>query len=45
VIVDEAAAGELLGREYYDFVFSNKPEWERYQERSFESSRIAEVEF
>jgi glucosamine-6-phosphate deaminase len=31
VIVDEAAAGELLGREYYEFVFANEPEWESYQ--------------
>ncbi|MFT6302141.1 MAG: glucosamine-6-phosphate deaminase [Granulosicoccus sp.] len=27
VIVDEAAAGKLLGREYYEFVFANEPEW------------------
>lgn len=31
VIVDEGAAGELLGREYYEFVFANEPEWVRYQ--------------
>ncbi|MFT4730004.1 MAG: glucosamine-6-phosphate deaminase [Granulosicoccus sp.] len=31
VIVDEAAAEELLGREYYEFVFANEPEWVRYQ--------------
>lgn len=31
VIVDAAAARELQGREYYDFVFENEPEWERYR--------------
>lgn len=31
VIVDEAAAAELLGRGYYEFVFANEPEWGRYQ--------------
>ncbi len=31
VIVDEAAAKELQGREYYDFVFENEPEWSSYQ--------------
>ena len=45
VIVDEAAAAELQGREYYDFVFSNEPEWARYRNRKTDSSRIAEMEF
>jgi glucosamine-6-phosphate deaminase len=31
VIVDEPAAEELLGREYYDFVFANEPEWDQYR--------------
>ncbi len=31
VVVDEAAAGELQGREYYDFVFANEPEWAAYR--------------
>jgi len=31
VIVDEDAASYLRGREYYDFVFANEPEWAGYQ--------------
>ena len=31
VIVDEDAARELRGRDYYDFVFENEPEWIRYR--------------
>lgn len=31
VIVDEAAAANLQGRDYYDFVFANEPEWQPYQ--------------
>jgi glucosamine-6-phosphate deaminase len=31
VIVDEAAAAKLKGREYYDFVFDHEPEWENYR--------------
>ena len=31
VIVDEAAGALLKGREYYDFVFANEPEWEAYR--------------
>lgn len=31
VIVDEEAAAELQGREYYDFVFANEPEWQAYR--------------
>jgi glucosamine-6-phosphate deaminase len=27
VIVDEAAAVQLLGRDYYDWIFANEPEW------------------
>jgi len=27
VILDEEAAAQLQGREYYDFVFANEPEW------------------
>lgn len=31
VIVDNDAAQELRGRDYYDFVFANEPEWARYR--------------
>lgn len=31
VIVDEAAAGRLQGREYYRWQFHNEPEWEPYR--------------
>lgn len=31
VVVDEAAADQLQGREYYDFVFENEPEWENFR--------------
>lgn len=31
VIVDEAAASELKGREYYDFVFENEPDWAEFR--------------
>lgn len=31
VIVDTDAAGELRGRDYYDFVFENEPEWAMYR--------------
>lgn len=31
VIVDADAACELKGREYYDFVFENEPEWAKYR--------------
>lgn len=31
VIVDEAAAAELQGREYYDFVFENEPDWAEFR--------------
>ena len=32
VIVDEAAATELQGREYYDWIFQNEPEWAAYRD-------------
>ena len=32
VVVDEAAAAELQGREYYDFVFANEPEWAEFRD-------------
>ena len=32
VVLDEAAAGALTGREYYDWVFQNEPEWEGYRD-------------
>ncbi len=32
VIVDEDAAGSLAGREYYDFVFENEPDWDGYRD-------------
>lgn len=31
VVVDEAAASELQGRGYYDWVFANEPEWQAYR--------------
>lgn len=31
VIVDEAAAAGLAGRDYYDFIFANEPEWATYR--------------
>ena len=31
VIADAAAAGELQGREYYDWVFQNEPEWAEFR--------------
>lgn len=31
VVVDEDAATNLQGREYYDFVFQNEPEWADYR--------------
>jgi glucosamine-6-phosphate deaminase len=32
VVVDEAAASCLAGREYYDFVFANEPEWAAFRD-------------
>lgn len=32
VIVDEAAAGALTQRTYYDWVFANEPEWREYRD-------------
>lgn len=31
VIVDEAAAGQLQGADYYRWIFENEPEWESYR--------------
>jgi glucosamine-6-phosphate deaminase len=31
VIVDEEAARELKGRDYYDWIFQNEPEWEAFR--------------
>ncbi len=31
VIVDETAASELQGKDYYRFVFRNEPEWKEFQ--------------
>lgn len=32
VIVDESAAARLQGREYYDFIFDNEPEWADFRQ-------------
>ena len=32
VIVDEEAAASLTGRDYYDFVFENEPDWASYRD-------------
>ncbi|MFW2542945.1 glucosamine-6-phosphate deaminase [Primorskyibacter sp. 2E107] len=34
VVLDDDAAAELTGREYYDFVFSNEPEWAEFREET-----------
>jgi glucosamine-6-phosphate deaminase len=31
VVVDEAAAGELVEKDYYRWIFANEPEWEAYR--------------
>jgi glucosamine-6-phosphate deaminase len=31
VVVDEAAAGRLAGKDYYRWIFENEPEWEEYR--------------
>ena len=31
VIVDEAAAAELQGSDYYRWIFENEPEWQAYR--------------
>ncbi len=31
VVVDEAAAGRLAGKDYYRWIFDNEPEWEEYR--------------
>lgn len=32
VIVDEMAAGQLQGQEYYRWIFANEPEWREFQD-------------
>jgi len=32
IIVDNEAAHDLKGREYYDFVFANEPDWAKYRD-------------
>jgi glucosamine-6-phosphate deaminase len=34
VIVDEAAAAHLEGKEYYRWLFTNEPEWTKYREQT-----------
>jgi hypothetical protein len=29
--VDEAAAAELTGKEYYRWIFDNEPDWEEFR--------------
>jgi glucosamine-6-phosphate deaminase len=31
VIVDEEAARELKGRDYYNWIFENEPEWQEFR--------------
>ena len=31
VVVDEAAASRLAGKDYYRWIFTNEPEWEEYR--------------
>jgi glucosamine-6-phosphate deaminase len=31
VVVDEQAAGQLAGKDYYRWIFENEPEWEEYR--------------
>jgi glucosamine-6-phosphate deaminase len=31
VVVDEAAAAGLQGKDYYRWIFENEPEWEAFQ--------------
>jgi glucosamine-6-phosphate deaminase len=33
VVVDEDAATELQGKEYYRWIFENEPEWQKFRER------------
>jgi hypothetical protein len=33
VIVDEAAAGNLEGSEYYRRIFAEEPEWEEFRNK------------
>ncbi len=37
VIVDEAAAARLQGREYYRWIYENEPDWAPYRNASLES--------
>ncbi len=32
VVVDHSSASQLQGREYYEFVFENEPEWAAFRE-------------
>ena len=32
VIVDQDAAQDLQGRDYYDWIFHNEPEWAEYRD-------------
>ena len=34
IIVDEAAASELRGQEYYRWIFENEPEWQEFKENA-----------
>jgi glucosamine-6-phosphate deaminase len=38
VIVDEEAARELKGREYYDWIFHNEPEWGEFRDLTSRSA-------
>jgi glucosamine-6-phosphate deaminase len=31
IIVDENAAAKLEGRDYYDWIFQNEPEWQEFR--------------
>jgi len=33
VIVDEPAAARLQGREYYQWIFQNEPEWDEFRRK------------
>jgi glucosamine-6-phosphate deaminase len=38
VIVDEEAARELKGRDYYDWIFHNEPEWGEFRDLTSRST-------
>jgi glucosamine-6-phosphate deaminase len=38
VIVDEEAARELKGRDYYDWIFHNEPEWRKLRDLTSRST-------